>query len=267
MNPDASTPKPKAWLVVSLHDVHPGSLSRIRAQRKTLEMLGVTKFSLLAVPWWHGGITLDSARECSEWLRRRADAGDAVVQHGWRHDCRDLPAGKGEWFWRNLYTSNECEFLSLTREQAAQRIEAGRKVFAAAGLGVAKGFIAPAWLLGSAAREAVTRAGFRYTVGVDTINALDGSGRTWGGRSLCWSARSWWRRLLSVPWNQALLRKRLAAVSRNAVGEPEVVRVSLHPSDFQHAALRSNILNTVSACLSAGCVPVTYDEVVASSGK
>lgn len=243
-------------LVVSLHDVHPASLHQVRAQRKTLSLMGVDCFSHLVVPWWHGRQKLSESPDLLAWLRRRLEAGDELVQHGWRHDCEGLPPASGDWFWRGFYTSAESEFRALGTEEASRRLRLGREEWDRANLPAASGFIAPAWLLGTHERGAVRAASFRYTVDVNRVDFWTGSA---AGRSLCWSVRSAARRLLSPLWNRILLKQRLSDLALRG----GLLRISLHPADLQHAGVRKSVLSSIQQALAAGCQPTTYAAIAA----
>jgi predicted deacetylase len=233
-------------LVVSLHDVHPGSFAAVRAQREWLLARGVGRAVLLVIPDHHarGEITADAAL-CG-WLRERAAAGDEIVQHGYHHLRTGDAARRGNVFWTKVYTANEAEFLDLPESGAAELLARGRAVLAGAGLR-ADGFIAPAWLLGDAARRAVWAAGFRYTTTIGEVTACDGRGLR--SQSLCWSARAAWRRAASVAWNAVLWRR---------VRASEWVRLALHPRDLEVRAFERQVDRVVREAVARGGVFTTY---------
>jgi hypothetical protein len=236
-------------LVVSLHDVHPGSGALIREQRSWLESLGVTRASLLVIPDYHerGGVSADEA--LCDWLRARVAAGDEVVQHGYHHLRTGANARRGNMFWTRFYTANEAEFLDLSRAEAGELIRRGRDELARAGLR-AEGFIAPAWLLGEDARCAVWEAGFQWTNTIDRVSFRDG--REVHARSLCWSSRAAWRRTVSVGWNECL-QGRLR-------GQP-VGRVSLHPGDHAVPSFRRQVERIVRQWLASGDRCSSYESL------
>ncbi|HRJ73059.1 MAG TPA: hypothetical protein PLS03_12615, partial [Terrimicrobiaceae bacterium] len=119
--------------------------------------------------------------------------------------------------------------------------------FAAAGFRPS-GFIAPAWLLGEDAERAVARAGFAYTTRLQNIKDLR-NGTEERSQSLVWSVRSGWRRRVSLWWNAALARRLAGA---------RLLRVGLHPPDWDHPAIRNQALELISAALAAR-EPMTYD--------
>ena len=237
-------------LVVSLHDVHPGSFAAVRAQREWLRARGVERAVLLVIPDHHArGEILSDPALCA-WLRECAAAGDEIVQHGYHHLRTGEAARRGNVFWTRYYTANEAEFLDLTEAEAADRLARGRAVLAGAGLR-ADGFIAPAWLLGEAARRAVWAAGFRYTTTIGEVIA--GDGRVVRSQSLCWSARAAWRRAASVAWNAGLWPR--------VRGLPWV-RVALHPRDLEVRAFAGQVDRVVREAAARGVVFATYRDAV-----
>ena len=103
----------------------------------------------------------------------RARAGDELSLHGWTHRDDGRPAGWLDGLRRSHYTRGEGEFWSLTQDEAAARIAAGRAWFDANGW-TAHGFVAPAWLLGPGAWAALRAAspGFAYTSTLRHIHRL-----------------------------------------------------------------------------------------------
>jgi predicted deacetylase len=115
------------------------------------------------------------------------------------------------------------------------------------------GFIAPAWLLGNDAERAVRALDFQYTTRIATVRDFK-SGDIHSARSLVWSVRAPWRRVCSLAWN-----KLLALSLRNA----PLLRVGIHPPDWDHAAIRNQILSLTSTAL-AGRRAMTYQQWLAS---
>lgn len=146
------------------------------------------------------------------------------------------------------YTSGEGEFFDLSREEAAQRLGEAREIFQRENFRFT-GFIAPAWLLGEAAEAAVRETGFAYTTRLGNIKDLR-NGLVTPTQSLVWSVRAAWRRSMSLAWN-AFLAKRLA-------GNP-VMRVGLHPPDWDYGAIRNQSLRLIRAALAAR-EAITYEE-------
>ncbi len=237
-------------LVVSIHDVSPLTSLRVTDMLAGLAEAGVERTSLLVVPNHHHRAPMAEDPEFQAWLRELQATGHEIVLHGYFHQ---RPAS-GEWRTRivtEYYTAGEGEFYDLSEMEAAWRLKKAREEFAAAGFHPS-GFIAPAWLLGGQAERAVAAAGFAYTTRLRNVKDLV-SGREEPSQSLVWSVRSAWRRAVSLWWNASLAR-RLAGT--------RLLRVGLHPPDWDHPAIRKQALELISAALAAR-EAMTYDEWLA----
>lgn len=232
------------YLVVSLHDCHPGSLRQIQEQIQTLEPLGVRHFSILVVPQWHFGKSTRSHHPTVEFLRQRLEQGDDLVLHGYYHL---RPIGWNNVFWTRLYTSHECEFLDLSEGEARHRIEMGRRLWDEQGWPL-HGFIAPAWLMPLSQNALLRRLGFLYTVRLRRFDVLP-RGRVTESQSLCYSTRSAWRRVASHLWNPILYQR---------LRGRDFLRLSLHPRDLEFPPLRQQITELVQMALADGYQPITY---------
>ena len=221
-------------LVVSLHDVSPLTRDVFTAMLKELAEAGVTKTSLLVIPNHHGrGHMLDDAGFC-RWLEGLAKAGHEVVIHGYYHQRsqRMDETLRQRWI-TGVYTVGEGEFYDLSYDEAASLLARAKEDFARLDVPAPRGFIAPAWLLGSAATSAVERACFAYTTyltGIYSIawKAADSQYNFVHSQSLVYSCRNAWRRACSLLWN-ARLRRRLRT--------SPLLRLGLHPPDFRHASI------------------------------
>jgi uncharacterized protein len=214
----------KKHLIVSLHDVTSSTFPQIERQLSDLSQLGVTRTSLLVIPHYHGREEMDKdARLCDE-LRKYQAQGHEIVLHGWKHLSKDLNRQRNnftQWFYRNLYTANEAEFLSLDYESASSLIQRGKEMFANKKLNPT-GFIAPAWLMNADVERALKDLGFQYTNNVSELVDFTKERRI-PTRSCVWSTRAAWRTYTSLAWN-ALLFNRLQDI--------EPLRISLHPGDL-----------------------------------
>jgi hypothetical protein len=238
-------------LVVSLHDLHPGSLGAIAEQRRLLAEWGVARRSVLVVPQFHHGARFE---EMGGEVRAWQGEGDEMVLHGYYHDLLDQGEKVANLFWTRLYTNGEAEFLDLSRAEARLRLERGRRELEKEGLEV-RGFIAPAWLMASYLPVMLAEMGFAHTTTVSHFFSLK-RGRTISSQSLCWSTRAAWRRACSLGWNRHLLGRSL---------ENRLLRISLHPDDLTHVAIRKQIERSVKTALDAGFQAVTYAEYATHS--
>ena len=228
--------------VVSLHDVSPLTRDVFTAMLKELAELGVTKTSLLVIPnHHHRGHVLDDAGFC-RWLEGLAKAGHEVVIHGYYHQRspKEGETTKQRWV-TSVYTKGEGEFYDLSYDEAFSLLTRAREDFAKLDVPDPRGFIAPAWLLGSHASDAVHAARFAYTTyltGMQSISvrAYDSSKDFLRSQSLVYSCRNFWRRACSLLWN-ATLRLRLRT--------NPLLRLGLHPPDYQHTRVWRQIRHTV----------------------
>lgn len=235
-------------MVVSIHDVSPSTLARTRVILGDLLAAGVKKTALLVIPDHHRrGLIADDPGFAS-WLREKCEEGHEAVVHGFYH-LRDGRASDGVWkrLVTRSYTAGEGEFYDLDEAAAGRLLAAGRAAFDACGVPYC-GFIAPAWLLGPEAERAVRRAGFAYTTRIAAVSDFR-SNAIRPARSLVWSVRAGWRRACSLAWNAALAR---------ATRTAPLLRVGIHPPDWDHPAIRRQILEIIGAAL-AGREAMTYE--------
>ena len=239
---------PRRALVVSIQDVSPLTRDVAARMLRDLADSGVDRMSLLVIPNHHQMAPIREDAVFCKWLKKASQRHE-VVLHGYFHiRPRD---GAGGW-WKSViaehYTAGEGEFYDLPEGEALSRLERGKRDFAATGL-FPKGFIAPAWLLGSGAEAAVKKAGFDYTTRLRSFKDLV-TARETRSQSLVWSVRAGWRRVLSLWWN-ALLARRLW-------GAP-LLRIGLHPPDWKHGRIRRQALGLIGAAL-AGREAITYED-------
>ncbi len=220
---DAALPPPGRTLCIVLHDVAPQTRERCQTILDALARLGDFPVTLLAVPSHHGA-GRDAAFEA--WLRERADRGDDIALHGYHHLDDGRPKGVLDGLRRRVYTRGEGEFWDLPLAEARRRIDAGLAWLASFGI-VPAGFVAPAWLMGETAWEAVRERPFGYTCTLRQVFRLAQPGAG-AARLDCqaqvYSSSTAWRRWMSVAWNSTLARLQR---------QRDVVRLELHPVDVQ----------------------------------
>ncbi len=242
-------------LIVSLHDVHPGSHAAIAEQIAFLAEYGIRRSSLLVVPEFHHEGSVAQNQGFCEAVTGWRDAGHEVVLHGYYHDRVESPKETlATLFWTRLYTNREAEFLDLSREAARERLERGRALFASLGW-YPTGFVAPAWLMASGLTNLLAEMGFAWTNRVsEIIPLLPGLNRVKASQSLCYSTRAGWRRFASALWNKNLYGR---------LRQTDLVRLSLHPRDLEFPLLRRQIDQILRASFKAGFQPSTYGDYVA----
>ena len=239
-------------IVVSLHDVAPSTQQITSAIISELSAHGVRVCSILVVPDYHHEGTLATHREFVTWLRALEADGHEVVIHGYFHErpsstkesLRDMLVTR-------FYTQNEGEFYDLSYEEALRRITRARDEFRALGL-KPRGFIAPAWLLGKEAEQAVRDSELEYTTRLRSVCDLR-SECIFPARTLVYSVHNHWRRALSRSWNAALFR---------LLKTKPLMRISIHPPDYSQPTIWRQILSFVAVTRNARTA-TTYQDWIA----
>ena len=220
-------------LVVSIHDLSTVTRETVEWMLKDLEGEGVPVTSLLVIPDHHHKGRIDADPKFVEMLRGAVGVGHEAVLHGYYHL---RPSKTGEGLTTKLitrsYTAGEGEFYDLPREEAAGLLRNGKQALGNCGVPFT-GFIAPAWLLGPEAEEAVRSEGFDYTTRIGAvIDCRDGYHVN--SRSLVYSVRAPWRRGVSLLWNEVLF---------HMLRDTPLLRIGLHPPDWEHGAIRRHALD------------------------
>jgi len=248
-------------LIVSIHDVCPGSQAQVGKMLDDLAAVGVPKTSLLVIPNRHKKDPAFSDTEFCSWLRHKQAARHEAVLHGYYHMriAQGEPTG-----WKRLmakhYTAGEGEFFDLDYETAKELLIRGREEMTESLGQEPSGFIAPAWLLGPEALKAVLEMPFSYTTRIgDVLRPGPGVGPermedaiSHASQSLCYSVRAPWRRACSLVWNEVLLAW---------LGYRPLIRIGLHPPDWEYPAIRRHALRCIKRAL-VGRTPMTYDQWV-----
>lgn len=239
------------YLTVSIHDVSPRTLALTKEILARLETVGARHFSLLVIPDHHAqGHFLDDPKFCN-WMHQRIAQGDEIVIHGYYHRRAPRPSETlREKITTRFYTAGEGEFFDISGAEALRLVSQAREEFRKLGIDP-EGFVAPAWLLSAAGESALRKLGLKHTTRLTTLYHLP-SGRSHATQSLVWSARSGWRRVVSRLWNARLFRR---------LSENPLMRIGIHPVDFQHPALWQQI-ETLTTRALADRTPATYLEWV-----
>jgi predicted deacetylase len=239
-------------LIVSVHDVTPAT--QAAAEKIVIELSHhrVSVCSLLVVPdYHHRGPSMED-RGFVRWLQDLETRGHEIVIHGYFHERpRQNGENPREKFVTRLYTKDEGEFYDLDYDAALHRITGAREEFVRAGL-TPRGFIAPAWLLGTAAERAAVDAEMEYTTRLTEVRDLR-SGDNFLARTLVYSVRSGWRRVASLAWNNILARQLTGA---------QLARISIHPTDLEHPDVWQQILRLTDR-LAENRAATTYRDWVA----
>jgi hypothetical protein len=228
-------------LLASIHDVGPRFERELGQLCDLFErVLGGPRFAMLVVPDHWGEAPLAKAPEFRRRLRAWSDAGVEMFVHGWFH--RDFAEHRGfDRFRAAAMTANEGEFLGLSREVAARRMADGKALIEDIIGHPSAGFVAPAWLYGQGAHEALAASGF--ALAEDHLRVWQPeTGRILArGPVITWASRSRARQLSSLA---------VAGLARVGLHGLTTVRIAVHPGDTSVPALMRSIEATLKAFAS-----------------
>jgi predicted deacetylase len=225
-------------LLASIHDVSPVFESEVDALVDRLVPRVGHRFAMLVVPnHWHRAPLLAGSGFAAR-LRAWSDAGVEMFLHGYFHRQEVLAPTLSDRFRGRWMTAGEGEFLALDRGEAGRRIDAGRKLVEDIIGRPVTGFVAPAWLYGDGALEALAAAGVGIVEDHWKVWSA-GSGRILArGSVVTWASRTRLRLLSSL----------LAApVVRHL--PLRVLRLGVHPPDVHQPALLESIDATLAYAL------------------
>lgn len=230
-------PSDKKRLLASIHDVGPGFESAVERLADLLEgLLGRPRFAMLVVPNHWGRHPLNRNTAFAHRLRAWSDSGIEMFVHGWFH--RDLAHHRGlSAFKARHMTASEGEFLGLDYAEAAQRMRDGRSLIEDITGRPVAGFIAPAWLYGSGAKEALCDCGFAMAEDHMKVWRPDTGQTLARGPVVTWASRSTSRTASSLAF---------AALARRTLHPLETVRIALHPGDVT----KTEILRSAEATIA-----------------
>jgi hypothetical protein len=237
-------------LLASIHDVSPRFESEVD---RLLDLVGPHvdgRVAMLVVPNHWGDAPIVRGSPFARRLRGWADGGIEIFLHGYFHRDQSRHAGAADRLRAGFMTAGEGEFLGLSREDASSRIAEGRSLLEDVIGRPIDGFIAPAWLYGEGAREALADCGIR--IAEDHL-------RVWSpatGRELAWGPVITWASRTRARLASSLLA---AAALRHAPLRD--LRVGVHPPDVHHDRLVKSIGKTLSRA-SARRSPARYADLL-----
>ena len=253
----------KGRLHVSLHDVAPIHLARIRRAEAILAQRGVTKISYLLVPEFHRGIRADQHQEFVDFCAEKRPFEVSWILHGYTHleDKQSrAQAISRRTFWINRFkrasmTAGEGEFLQLATSEALKRLRRGSEIFENCVGERPTAFVAPAWLYPPVLCSLLLQRSIGITENQTQLFDLDRR-RVLHSRVLTWATRTPLRKLISIVglpflayWQRSLA----------------LLRVAVHPHDFDHPATVRSIeamlerLLSTRECVHLGELPDLSD--------
>jgi len=237
-------------LLASIHDVSPRFESDVdRLLDLVFPHVGTT-LAMLVVPnhWSEAPIIPGSA--FAGRLRAWADQGVEMFLHGFTHRDDSHHLGAGQRLRARFMTASEGEFLGLGREDAMQRIVGGRSLIEdVIGRGI-DGFIAPAWLYGPGAIEALRACAIPIAEDHFRVWSPATGNQLASGPVITWASRT------RVRLASSLIA---AAALRNA--PLEVLRIGVHPPDVHHRTLVNSIGSTFASA-AARRRPARYSDLL-----
>jgi predicted deacetylase len=233
-------------LAVAIHDVEPTAYARVREIRDWLGAQGVERVTLLVIPASQLHPIGSRGSALIAWLHRQTDSGDTIAQHGLAHKA----AFRAPWprsVLAAVQGGRAAEFPGLDPVDTRRRVEIGLKLLREADLDP-HGFVAPGYAYTRALREVLTELPFTWSADLGGVNTR-GCGRI-RARALCLGT--------STPLKRALSPTVVRAAAK---GEGELMRLDVHPADFDlpgHVSTLESVLE-----LARGRRVVTYDELSA----
>lgn len=227
------TPSSRRLLLASIHDVSPRFEAEIDRLAALLHPHVGERMAMLVVPNHWGEAPLVPGSAFATRLRSWADRGIEMFLHGYFHRDDARHVGGTDRLKARFMTANEGEFMALSRAEAGKRIAEGRKLVEdVIGRPVA-GFIAPAWLYGAGALEAVSDAGFPLAEDHFRVWSPANGEQLARGPVITWASRTRMR-----------LASSLAAAGTLRRFSPDVLRIGVHPPDARHPILVRSIDKT-----------------------
>jgi predicted deacetylase len=217
-------------LLASIHDVSPRFESEVDRLLDALAPHVGDKLAMLVVPNHWGDSPIVPGSPFSRRLRAWADSGIEMFLHGLVHRDETRHAGAFDRMRARYLTAGEGEFLGLDRTEAIDRINRGRAIIEHSTGRPIAGFVAPAWLYGQGALEALEDCSI--PIAEDHLRVWSPEKRRELGRGpvITWASRTPLRLAASLA---------AAAVLRRA--PIRTLRIGVHPPDSRHPALMRSI--------------------------
>lgn len=239
-------------LLVSLHDVSPLTLSDCQRAVELLRAAGLApaQLTVLAIPRHEGRAPLDEDPATVRFLRGLADAGATLVMHGLTHRMPGRALSPLGFLRGHVFARGQGELLRATAGEATHALDEGAAILRRAGLELAtRAFVPPAWLLSSAARDVVARAGFHF---YETFAGIVHAERVRAPRVIGWGS-------LNVIETHATA----IYAGLQSLLPANDTRVAVHPADMRRATQPRSIARVLSR-LAERARPMNYDSFLAS---
>jgi predicted deacetylase len=221
-------------LLASIHDVSPRFESEVDSLVDLLRPHVGDRIAMLVVPNHWGEAPIVSGSPFAARLRSWSDGGMEIFLHGFFHRDESLHRSASDRLRSRFMTAGEGEFLGLSRSQAADRIREGRALLEdITGMPIA-GFVAPAWLYGPEALDALAEANIRIAEDHMRVWSPTSGEQLARGPVITWASRT-----------RARLASSLAAAFALRHAPIAALRIGVHPPDVRHPALVGSIRKTL----------------------
>ncbi len=230
-------------LLLSIHDVGPRSESAVDRLRDHLGRYAPTDgMALLVVPNHWGEAPIRPGAPFAGRLRRWAESGADIFVHGWFHRDTSQHHTIGSRLKSRHMTAGEGEFLGLDRARASALMRDGRDLLEDVTGKAVAGFIAPAWLYGPGALDALVDCDF--DLAEDHWKVWQPASRQVfaKGPVLTWASRS------PARIASSLLAARLLPP---LLSRMDVARIGVHPGDTAVPAIMASIDRSVAQLASS----------------
>lgn len=232
---------PRRPAILSIHDVTPDVLPRVREMVELVRDTALAGPDLLVVPGtgWSGR-TLDELRELVR-------AGCSLAGHGWSHRA-PRPATLYHRLHARILSRDQAEHLSRPRREVRSLVERCHAWFEASGLPSPSLYVPPAWALGALELDDLRALPFTW------YERLDGLVHAPSARVL---------RMPLIGFEADTVVRRIGLRLSNAVNDTlaamtgRPLRIALHPGD-----LSLLLASDVRAVLRRGWQPVTLPDLL-----
>ena len=254
MSGDGSAPRGGAPLLVSVHDIAPGTAAQTARWLAALDGRGIPATLVLVPGPWRGPSLVQDPSLAEEMLAAQ-DRGHELALHGFYHVATH---GAGP-LWRRgvaqVVARGAAEFATLSEGEARARINAGLEELADVGIEPV-GFHPPGWLVSPDAIRALRRSGLRYYSTHLGVHTLAGAGVGTATAELRLAAPALSHRPGGV--GERLGVRMMTDGSRRFARAGSAIRIALHPDDLSRPGLREATLRAIDGALELGARPTTY---------
>jgi uncharacterized protein len=221
-------------LLASIHDVSPRFEGEVDALVDLLRAHVGDRIAMLVVPNHWGDAPIVRGSQFAARLRSWADAGFEMFLHGYYHRDDSAHGSASDKLRARLMTAGEGEFLGLSKSEASTRIAEGQALLEdVIGRPIA-GFVAPAWLYGEGALNALVASKVRIAEDHMHVWSPATGEKLARGPVITWASRT-----------RTRLASSLVAAAALRHAPMSTLRVGVHPPDIKHSSLVHSIAATL----------------------